>query len=136
MPAYSPEFMDLSSPSWAAPVAQLVEAQCRGFESHSVQLIFSNGCSECRFPLLAYPTFSPRDVFMYLSLSLSKKRQKQEHLILYYRGNELLNSPRHRMRLVVARQPYMTMIGSSRQQHLKVCITAVLFQLCCKWYVF
>ena len=46
-----------------------MRAQCRGFESHSVQLIFSNGCSECRFPLLAYPTFSPRDVFMYVLVS-------------------------------------------------------------------
>ena len=42
-----------------------MRAQYRGFESHSVQLIFSNGFSECRFPLLAYPTFSPHDVFMY-----------------------------------------------------------------------
>ena len=25
-------------------------------------------CSECRFPLLAYPSFSPRDVFMYVCM--------------------------------------------------------------------
>ena len=34
------------------------------FEVHTYMYMY--GCSECRFLLLAYPTFSPRDVFMYV----------------------------------------------------------------------
>ena len=68
-PVYSPEFMDLSSGCSGSSVgrALAIRAQCRGFESHSVQLIF-----QWLFRAAHFSMAVPSVGFHYLLIPLSR----------------------------------------------------------------